>query len=143
MGIHKLYSLISLLFCPLRELLLSSGLSSRAWQSSLAERLQYSGPDIIQPWNQQIGAPTAAAAMSPPSAVTMAMIHASSQTWLHSAYLSILNYRSCCLHMPLCTPTTAFPTKFLATPVHVSTPNVGKVSPEQPAPVQVEYSAWR
>lgn len=48
---------------------------------------------------------------------------AASQGHIPPLHLSILNYSSCCLHMPPCTPTTPFPAKFLATPVHTSTPN--------------------
>lgn len=65
---------------------------------------------------------------------------AAGQGHIPPLHLSILNYSSCCLHMPPCTPTTPFPAKFLATPVHISTPNLGHQSL---ARWQVESSAWR
>lgn len=95
-GTHTMYNLISLLFCPLRELhgILTSarggpqaehGSPPRQRDSSTA---QYCAPGICEPGTQQRGAPTAATAMSPPSAVTRAVTHASSRPGPHSALAS-------------------------------------------------------
>ena len=142
-GTHTTCNSISLLFCPLRELpgILASaraGSPSRAWPFSPAETSAQRCWHL-PPWESaERGTHRCCSHLSPPLQ-RQGLWHtpAAGQGHIPPLHLAILNHSSRCLHMASCTPTTAFPTKFLAAPAHISAPK------RKTSSGQVESSARR